>query len=68
MTVREFAEMKSDDGIAQECPECGRPSVLKDQWKDREPTHECFVCGYFRGHELKWSDGKGEIPRLHADR
>jgi hypothetical protein len=68
MAVREFAELKSDDDAAQECPDCGRPSVLKDHRLDREPTHECFVCGYFRGAELKWSDGKGEIPRLHADR
>ena len=68
MTVEEFAEMKSDDGSVEDCPACHRRSVSRHHWKDNEPTHECFVCGHFRGRELKWSDGKAEIPRLHADR
>ena len=68
MTLREFAELRSDDRTAEACPACGRHTVLMDQWKDYEPTHECFCCGYFRGRELTWTDGKAEIPRLHADR
>lgn len=68
ITVREFAELRSDDGTAETCPECGRQSVLMEQPKDHEPTHECFCCGYFRGPELRWSDGQAEIPRLHTDR
>jgi len=67
-TVREFAEGRSHDGTAEVCPACGRHSVLMDQWKDYEPTHECFCCGYFRGREMQWSDGNVGIPRLHADR
>jgi hypothetical protein len=68
MAVREFAELWSDDGTVETCPSCGRQSVSKHQSKDREPTYECFCCGHFRGPEMKWSDGKGDIPRLHADR
>lgn len=68
MTVMEFAASRSDDDVSRRCPDCGRPSVLKEQRRGKEPTYECFVCGYFRGPELKWSDGKVEIPRLHTDR
>ena len=66
--VREFAEMRSEDGSVEPCPDCRRPSVLKDRRKDDAPTLECFVCGWFRGPELTWSDGRALIPRLHADR
>jgi len=62
MTVQEFAELISDDGSVEACPECNRQAVARHQWKDREPTYECFCCGYFRGPELKWTDGKAEIP------
>jgi hypothetical protein len=65
MAVHEYAELISDDRSVEACPECNRQSVARHQWKDREPTYECFCCGYFRGPELKWSDGKAEIPRLH---
>lgn len=68
MTLREFAELRSEDRAAEVCPACGRHTVLMDRWKDYEPTHECFCCGYFRGRELTWSDGNAGIPRLHADR
>ncbi|MEK7993463.1 MAG: hypothetical protein AAB403_06620 [Planctomycetota bacterium] len=68
MATREFAELRSDNGTVEACPKCGRPSIAKHQWKDREPTYECFCCGHFRGPELKWSDGNAEIPRLHPDR
>lgn len=68
MEVREFAEIHSEDGSAKQCPDCGRPSVLKDRRKDDECTSECFVCDWFCGPELTWSDGKELIPRLHADR
>jgi len=69
MAVREFAELRSDDGTVEICPACGRPSVAKYQRRDREPTYECFCCGYFRGHELEWRDWNGVgIPRLHSDR
>jgi hypothetical protein len=68
MAVREFAELMSDDGTVEICPACGRLSVARHGQKECEPTYECFCCGYFRGSELKWSDGKVEIPRLHTDR
>ena len=68
MTVREFAELNSDDGTAESCPACGRHSVLMHKWKDHEPTHECFCCGYFSGRELDWSHGNAAIARLHRDR
>jgi hypothetical protein len=68
MTVREFAESRSDNDTADVCPDCGRHSVLLSQWREQKPTHECFCCGYFTGPELKWSDGKGGISRLHTDR
>ena len=68
MAVREFAELWSEDGTVETCPSCGRQSVSMHQWKDHEPTYECFCCGHFRGPELKCSDGKVAIPRLHADR
>ena len=68
MTVRDFAELKSDDRTVESCPSCGRQSVFRYQWKAREPTYECFCCGHFRGPEVTWCDEKGSIPRLHADR
>ena len=64
MTVQEYAELISEDGSAEACPECNRKSVARHQWEDHEPTFECFCCGYFRGPKLKWSDGKAEIPQL----
>jgi hypothetical protein len=68
MAVQEYAELISDDWSVETCPECNRQSVARHQRNDSEPAYECFCCGYFRGPELKWSVGKAEIPRLHADR
>jgi hypothetical protein len=66
--VREVAESHSEDGTAEECPDCGRFSVLKGRRNKGVLTSECFICGWFRGPELTWSDGKVLIPRLHCDR
>jgi hypothetical protein len=67
--IQEFAEGISVDRSVETCPECGRQSVAKHQWKDCEPTYECFCCGHFRGPELKCCAWNGtalaEIPRLH---
>jgi hypothetical protein len=67
MELREFAETRSEDGSVELCPDCGRPSVLKDRRKDDEPTSECLVCGWFCGSELTWSHRNGQIPRLHPN-
>lgn len=69
MSVREFAELISQDRSVEPCPQCNRQSMARHQWsQDREPTYECFCCGYFRGPELKWRDWNEELPRLHPDR
>lgn len=66
--TRLYAALLSSDGSVEPCPECGRESVALHSWAGREPTYECFCCGYFRGPELRWRDAAGEISRLHFDR
>jgi hypothetical protein len=68
LLVSEFAALISKDGSVEACPDCNRQSVALVRSMDSEPTYECFCCGYFRGPEMQWSDGKVEIPRLHTDR
>lgn len=68
LLVREYARLISKDKTVETCPECSRESVAVHRTADDGVTHECFCCGYFRGSEMQWSDGKEEIPRLHADR
>lgn len=73
-SIEKFAQGRSENGLAEPCPECGRLAVIvHGAWENRTlPTLECFCCGYFRGPELKWADwtlGKSvPIPRLHDDR
>ena len=68
ISIRDYAELASQDGSVEVRPECKRESIVKRQWGDRQPTFECFCCGYFRGPEISWSNGKRTIPRLHSDR
>lgn len=65
-TIRDVAELRSDDRSVEDCPVCHRPAVAKSQVaSEYEATYECLCCGYFRGPEVKWSDVKGDIiPRL----
>lgn len=68
LTIREAAELLSDDQSVEDCPVCHRPAVAKHQMvREHEATYECFCCGYFRGPEIKWRDGNGGVlPRLRA--
>ena len=68
LTIREAAELLSDDQSVEDCSVCHRPAVAKHQMvRGHEATYECFCCGHFRGPEIKWSDGKGGVlPRLRA--
>lgn len=68
LTIREAAELLSDDQSVEDCPVCHRPAVAKHQIvRGHEATYECFCCGYSRGPEIKWSDGKGGVlPRLRT--
>lgn len=66
--IRDCAEMLGADRSVEKCPVCHRSSVAKYQMgMGEEPTYECFCCGYFRGPEIEWSDGRGSaLPRLRA--
>jgi len=68
LTIREAAELLSDDQSVEDCPVCHRPAVAKHQTAgEHEATYECFCCGYFRGPEIKWGDGRGGVlPRLRT--
>lgn len=68
LTIRDWAELLSDDHSVEDCPVCHRPAVAKHcVSKTTEPTYECFCCGYFRGPELNWSDGRGgQLARLRT--
>jgi hypothetical protein len=68
LTIRDWAELLSDDHSVEECPVCHRPAVAKHSvFMSKEATYECFCCGYFRGPELNWGDGKGgQVPRLRT--
>jgi len=68
LTIREAAELISDDQSIEDCPVCHRPAVAKHQGpRGREATYECFCCGYFRGPEIRWGDGRGGVlPRLRT--
>lgn len=68
LTIRDSAELLSDDHTVEDCPVCHRPSVAKHHFNNStEVTYECFCCGYFRGPEINWSDGKGgQLPRLRT--
>ncbi len=69
LTVREAAELLSDDQSVEVCPVCHQPAVAKHQIVKggHEATYECFCCGYSRGPEIKWSNDKGGIlPRLRT--
>ena len=60
VTIHEAAEMLSEDQSVENCPVCHRPAIAKHQiFSGKDPTFECFCCGYFRGPEIKWTDGKG---------
>lgn len=62
--ITESAQAISRNRTVECCPECTRLAVAYHRWKDEEPTYECICCGYFRGPELRWSDGAQLIPRL----
>ena len=68
LTIRDCAELLSDDQSVEDCPVCHYPAVAKYHiLKNGEATYECFCCGYFRGPEFNWSDGKGgHLPRLRT--
>lgn len=68
LTIRDRAELLSDDQSVEECPVCHRPAVAKRHIRENmEATYECFCCGYFRGPEINWSDARGEhLPRLRT--
>ena len=68
ITIPLYAELISRDRSVETCPECNRESVALHRTADGQMSHECFCCGYSRGGEMQWSDGKVEIPRLHSDR
>lgn len=64
-TIKEFAQLISDDGSVGVCGHCGREAVARHKYKGDEPTYECFCCGSYTGPELEWSNGESPIPRLH---
>lgn len=61
--IENFTKGLSNDGSVGRCPECSQLSTARHD-SGSEPTYECFCCGYYRGPELQWSDGRRSIPRL----
>ncbi|MDY7094136.1 MAG: hypothetical protein SX243_14295 [Acidobacteriota bacterium] len=68
LSIRAWAEFLSDDQSVEDCPACRRTAVAKYHiFESGSATYECFCCGYFRGPEIKWSDGKeGFLPRMRS--
>ena len=68
LSIRDWTESLSDDQSVEDCPVCHRPAVAKHHiLENGNTTYECFCCGYFRGPEIKWSDGKGGfLPRVRS--
>jgi hypothetical protein len=68
VSIHDYAELASEDGSVEGCPECKRDSLVKQECDDGQPTLECSCYGDFSEREMRWRDGKQTIPRLQSDR